>query len=181
MSPHAFLLDLALVLCAAAFTTVACQKLRLPVVLGYLLAGIIVGPHTPIPFFAHEETIRTLAELGREVLAVPGRVTDEQALGVNDLPRDGAGPVTHPADILERLGLPTGTRNGGTPLVQPELPPAQAALLAALDPRRDQAVDSLAAGVEVVHSTGTHAVHSLAGGGGLQVSGGTLTFAALGP
>ena len=64
MSPHAFLLDLALVLCAAALTTVACQKLRLPVVLGYLLAGIIVGPHTPIPFFAHEETIRTLAELG---------------------------------------------------------------------------------------------------------------------
>ena len=64
MSPHLFLQDLALVLCAAAFTTVACQKLRLPVVLGYLLAGIIVGPHTPIPFFAHEETIRTLAELG---------------------------------------------------------------------------------------------------------------------
>ena len=64
MSPHLFLQDLALVLCAAALTTVACQRLRLPVVLGYLLAGIIVGPHTPIPFFAHEETIRTLAELG---------------------------------------------------------------------------------------------------------------------
>jgi len=64
VSPHLFLQDLALVLCAAALTTVACQKLRLPVVLGYLLAGIIVGPHTPIPFFAHEETVRTLAELG---------------------------------------------------------------------------------------------------------------------
>ena len=51
-------------LCAAALTTIACQRLRLPVVLGYLLAGIIVGPHTPIPFFAHEETISTLAELG---------------------------------------------------------------------------------------------------------------------
>ena len=64
MSPHLFLQDLALVLCAAALTTIACQRLRLPVVLGYLLAGIIVGPHTPIPFFAHDETIRTLAELG---------------------------------------------------------------------------------------------------------------------
>ncbi len=64
MSPHQFLQDLALVLCAAAVTTIACQRLRLPVVLGYLLAGIIVGPHTPIPFFAHEETVRTLAELG---------------------------------------------------------------------------------------------------------------------
>ncbi len=64
MNPHLFLQDLALVLCAAAFTTVACQLVRLPVVLGYLLAGIIVGPHTPIPFFASEESIRTLAELG---------------------------------------------------------------------------------------------------------------------
>jgi CPA2 family monovalent cation:H+ antiporter-2 len=64
VSPHLFLQDLALVLCAAALTTIACQKLKLPVVLGYLLAGIIVGPHTPIPFFAHDETVRTLAELG---------------------------------------------------------------------------------------------------------------------
>jgi len=64
VNPHLFLQDLALVLCAAALTTVACQRLRLPVVLGYLLAGMIVGPHTPIPFFAHEETISTLAELG---------------------------------------------------------------------------------------------------------------------
>lgn len=94
-------------------------------------------------------TARLALELGREVLAVPGRVTDEQALGVNDLLRDGAGPVTHPADILERLGLPTGTRNGGTPLVQPELPPTQVALLAALDPGRDQAIDNLAASADV--------------------------------
>ena len=64
MNPHVFLQDLALVLCAAGITTVACQRLHLPVVLGYLMAGIAVGPHTPIPFFAHEETVRTLAELG---------------------------------------------------------------------------------------------------------------------
>ena len=51
-------------LCAAALTTVACQLLRLPVVLGYLLAGIIVGPHTPLPLLADEDSIRTLAELG---------------------------------------------------------------------------------------------------------------------
>lgn len=64
MNPQVFLQDLALVLCAAGITTVACQRLHLPVVLGYLVAGIAVGPHTPIPFFAHEETVRTLAELG---------------------------------------------------------------------------------------------------------------------
>ena len=47
-----FLGDLAIVLCVAAVTTVLFQRLRLPVVLGYLLAGLIVGPHVPLPLFA---------------------------------------------------------------------------------------------------------------------------------
>lgn len=98
-------------------------------------------------------TARLALELGREVLAVPGRITDEQALGVNDLLRDGAAPVTHPADILERLGLPSAgdraasVRSSHT--TPPALPPAQAALFAALDPGRDQAVDSLATAAEM--------------------------------
>ena len=45
----------------------------------------------------------------------------------------------------------------------------------------DVCIPDLATGVEVVHSTGTHAVHSLAGTGGLQVSGGTLSFSAASP
>lgn len=94
-------------------------------------------------------TARLALELGREVLAVPGRITDEQALGTNDLLRDGAGPVTHPDDILERLGLPScGLRGEGRegPVAEPpDLPPAQAALLRALDASRDLAVDQLAA------------------------------------
>jgi DNA processing protein len=94
-------------------------------------------------------TARLALELGREVLAVPGRITDEQALGVNDLLRDGAAPVTHPADILERLGLalglPRSTVAGGGRSEPPPLPPAQAALYAALDPGRDLAADNLAA------------------------------------
>jgi CPA2 family monovalent cation:H+ antiporter-2 len=59
-----FLLDLALVLGVAAFTTVLFQKMRQPVVLGYLLAGMIVGPHTPIPIFVDPKTIEELAEWG---------------------------------------------------------------------------------------------------------------------
>lgn len=98
-------------------------------------------------------TARLALELGREVLAVPGRITDEQALGVNDLLRDGAGPVTHPADILERLGLgPGGAPPSPFPLlppIPPDLPPAQAAVLAALEPARDLGVDLLAAAAEV--------------------------------
>ena len=102
-------------------------------------------------------TARLALDLGREVLAVPGRVTDEQALGTNDLLRDGAAPVTHPADILERLGLAAssggtgvGTRAGRSIAALPaNLPATQAALLTALDPEREQAVDGLAAAAEL--------------------------------
>jgi CPA2 family monovalent cation:H+ antiporter-2 len=59
-----FLTDLTLVLVTAALTTVVFQKLHQPVVLGYLLAGMIVGPHVPIPIVADEHTVHTLSELG---------------------------------------------------------------------------------------------------------------------
>lgn len=61
---HPFLQTLALVLGVAAVTTVLFHKLRQPVVLGYLLAGMIIGPHLSIPIFADTETVHTLAELG---------------------------------------------------------------------------------------------------------------------
>lgn len=61
---HDFLRNLALVLCVAAVTTVVFQRLRQPVVFGYLLAGMLVGPHLPIPLVADEGMIRALAELG---------------------------------------------------------------------------------------------------------------------
>src|ERR1043166_2304646 len=56
--------DLALILCVAAVTTVVFRRLRQPVVLGYLLAGLIVGPHIPIPPFADKERVHVLSELG---------------------------------------------------------------------------------------------------------------------
>jgi len=59
-----FLEDLALVLCVAAVTTVIFRRLRQPVVLGYLLAGVLVGPYTPIPLFKGTQRIQTLSELG---------------------------------------------------------------------------------------------------------------------
>jgi CPA2 family monovalent cation:H+ antiporter-2 len=61
---HEFLRTLAVVLCAAAVTTVVFQRLKQPVVFGYLLAGMIVSPHVPIPIVADEATVRTLAEMG---------------------------------------------------------------------------------------------------------------------
>ena len=59
-----FLRSLALVLGAAAVTTVLCERLRQPLVFGYILAGLIIGPHVPVPLVADEETVRTLSELG---------------------------------------------------------------------------------------------------------------------
>jgi len=51
-APNLFLTNLAMVLCVAAVTTVVFQRLRQPVVLGYLLAGLIVGPYLPVPLVA---------------------------------------------------------------------------------------------------------------------------------
>ncbi len=61
---HAFLQALAVVLCTAAVTTVVFQRLHQPVVLGYLLAGLVVGPHVPIPLVADPRIVHTLSELG---------------------------------------------------------------------------------------------------------------------
>ncbi len=62
---HAFLTTFAVVLCTAAVTTVVFQRLKQPVILGYLLAGLLVGPHVPLlPVVADHHTTETLAELG---------------------------------------------------------------------------------------------------------------------
>ena len=61
---HDLLQTLAVVLCLAAVTTVVFQRLKQPVVFGYLLAGFIASPYTPIPLVADGATVRTLSELG---------------------------------------------------------------------------------------------------------------------
>jgi CPA2 family monovalent cation:H+ antiporter-2 len=63
-SAHFFLRDLALILGTAALATVVFQRFRLPVIVGYLVSGFLVGPLTPWPVVKDPETIRTLAELG---------------------------------------------------------------------------------------------------------------------
>ncbi|MBN8739529.1 MAG: cation/H(+) antiporter [Lysobacterales bacterium 69-70] len=60
-----FLKDLAVIMVVAGCTTLVFHRLRQPVVLGYILAGLLIGPHTP-PFalITSEETIRSFADLG---------------------------------------------------------------------------------------------------------------------
>lgn len=65
MAELTFLRDLAVVMAVSAFITVLFHLLRQPVVLGYLVAGVIIGPHTPpFSFVSDLHTIHTLAELG---------------------------------------------------------------------------------------------------------------------
>jgi len=52
-----------MVLCVAAVTTVIFQKIRQPVVVGYVIAGLIVGPYIP-PLLADPERVHTLSEFG---------------------------------------------------------------------------------------------------------------------
>lgn len=65
MHEATFLSDLAIVMIVAGLVTVLFHRFRQPVVLGYIIAGVIIGPHTPpLPLIRDEETIRTLSELG---------------------------------------------------------------------------------------------------------------------
>lgn len=57
--------DLAIILGVAGSVTVLFRKIRQPVVLGYLVAGFIIGPHTPpFPLVKDLPNIQVLAELG---------------------------------------------------------------------------------------------------------------------
>ena len=64
LDSHEFIRNLALVLCVAAGTSFVFQRLRQPVVFGYLLAGMIIGPYVPLPLAANEKMVHTLSELG---------------------------------------------------------------------------------------------------------------------
>jgi CPA2 family monovalent cation:H+ antiporter-2 len=63
-SAEHFLRNLAMVMSVAALTTWLFQSIRQPVVLGYIIAGLIIGPHVATPLVADEETVHTLSEMG---------------------------------------------------------------------------------------------------------------------
>lgn len=67
MHSHAliFIQDLAIIMLISGIITVLSHKFRQPIVFGYILAGVIIGPYTPqIIFISDPEIIKTLAELG---------------------------------------------------------------------------------------------------------------------
>ncbi|WP_267273523.1 cation:proton antiporter [Pseudomonas putida] len=65
MHAISFIQDLAVIMLIAGVVTILFHRLKQPVVLGYIVAGFIIGPHTPPFGLIHdEETIKILAELG---------------------------------------------------------------------------------------------------------------------
>ncbi|MDF2691074.1 MAG: ybaL 1 [Gammaproteobacteria bacterium] len=57
--------DLAIILIVAGLVTLIFQRIRQPVVLGYLVAGLIIGPHSPPHAFVYDvPNIQVLADLG---------------------------------------------------------------------------------------------------------------------
>src|SRR5690349_16655077 len=64
--PH-LLLDLGFALAAAFIGGVVAQRLGQPMLVGYLLAGILISPYTPGPI-SNVETVQTLAEIGVALL-----------------------------------------------------------------------------------------------------------------
>jgi CPA2 family monovalent cation:H+ antiporter-2 len=59
--------DLAVVAVAALFAGAVAHALRLPTVLGYLAAGLVIGPHTP-GFIGATDQVQTVADLGVALL-----------------------------------------------------------------------------------------------------------------
>ncbi|MCR5526759.1 MAG: DNA-processing protein DprA [Lachnospiraceae bacterium] len=56
-------------------------------------------------------TVRNALEQGKDVYAIPGRVTDPLSAGCNKLIADGAGAALTPDDVLLALGIePSGSR-----------------------------------------------------------------------
>jgi CPA2 family monovalent cation:H+ antiporter-2 len=112
---HEFLRSLTVVLAVAAITTVVFQRLRQPVVLGYIIAGLIVGPHVPVPIVADPVIVQTLSELGVIMLMFSLGLEFHLAKLVRVGPAAGFTAVIQ-SSLMAWLGFLTGRLFGWTVL-----------------------------------------------------------------
>ncbi len=65
MSEFPLIADLALILIAAGCTSIICKLTKLPVIVGYLLAGLLTGPYVSLlPSVTDKASINTWSEIG---------------------------------------------------------------------------------------------------------------------
>jgi CPA2 family monovalent cation:H+ antiporter-2 len=112
-SPQQFLANLAMVLCVAAITTVVFQRFRLPVVTGYLLAGLLIGPHVPTPLVANEQVVEMLSQLG-VVLLMFSIGLDLDLRTVARVGTSGGVTAIFEVGVLFSLGYIAGRQLGGS-------------------------------------------------------------------
>jgi CPA2 family monovalent cation:H+ antiporter-2 len=106
-----FLQNLAVVLLVAAVATVVFQRLHQPVVFGYLFAGMVVGPHIPLPLVADMTTVHTLSELG--VILLMFSLGLEFSIGKLAAVSQKAGPVAlFESTIMVSVGFFVGQMLG---------------------------------------------------------------------
>lgn len=110
---HVYLRDLALVLCAAAVTTVVSRKLRLPAVFGYVLAGLIVGPYVPIPLAVDPRMVHEFSELGVVLLMYALGLEFRLARVVQIAATSGLSALAE-SSVMFALGFTTATLFGWT-------------------------------------------------------------------
>src|SRR5690348_8836639 len=104
MTSAHILTELVIVLGTATFVTVLFQAVRLPVVLGYVLAGLVIGPHVPVPLVADISLVHELSELGVILLMFTIRLE----LPLKSIARVG-GPGAVPALFAVALVVALGT------------------------------------------------------------------------
>ena len=69
MEELTLLKDLAIIMAAAGAVTLVFRRLRQPVILGYLIAGVLIGPYTlPVPPVTDAHTISMLVDVGLVLL-----------------------------------------------------------------------------------------------------------------
>ena len=62
---QSFVHDFAIIMIVAAIVLIVTYKIRQPMVIGYLLVGIIIGPHTPpFSYITNLDTVNAIAEIG---------------------------------------------------------------------------------------------------------------------
>ena len=65
MDEYPLMTDLAIILISAGVMSVICRAVKLPILLGYLFAGVLMGPHVPLIPGVHDmASINTWSEIG---------------------------------------------------------------------------------------------------------------------
>lgn len=109
---HSLLIaDLAIVTAVGAVTGILARRLGQPAILGYLFAGLLVGPYIPIPLFADPERMAQLAEVGVVLVMFAVGLEFRVARLLEILPRSGLAAVVQ-IGVLGWAGFTLGALQG---------------------------------------------------------------------